>query len=313
MRELRFTDWRDFQSLCRFWMQYLVQSETQRSFTYFVYGNDGEGQGGVDLIADDPGLGMVGQSKCWNTKVLTWTKIQEELQKTHDFPALIKVYMILTTAARHTSVQQHMPGDKCSYKRLEGEFQVRIFYWDELGNLDFIPKEELKRVFPRLFSLATPPPPTNPSLADYSQSLKFARTFLPTLISQEHLNWLATWNYTLGYVPAKYFDLFSDLNRELGPMKNGIEHAALRYLLSEGNRLHLSQCLPAAASIFDAITNFAEAVSFRTRSMRMPDGSVVYDNDHRSAAAGIEHNWKTHAEALLTAYGEVVDGVSPNH
>ena len=313
MRELRFTDWRDFQSLCRFWMQHLVARVTQRSVTYFVYGNDGEGQGGVDLIPEDPSLGVVGQSKCWNTKVLTWAKIQEELQKTHEFPGLIKVYVILTTAPRHTSVQQQMPGDGCSYTRPQGEFRVRIFYWDDLPNLDFIPQEELQRVFPRLLSLATPAPPTGPTLADYSQSLQFARTFLPTLISQEHLDWLATWDYSLGYVPAKYFDLFADLNIELDRTHHAIKSSGLRIWLNEGYRLQLLKCLPAAAPIFSAIESFAQAVGSETGSVRMPDGGLAYGHAYAGATARIANNWKTHAEALLAAYREIVQGASPSY
>ncbi|TBW32297.1 hypothetical protein E0E54_19635 [Azotobacter chroococcum] len=267
----------------------------------------------MDLIPTDPGLGVVGQSKCWNTKVLTWAKIQEELQKTHEFPGFIKVYVILTTAPRHTSVQQQMPRDGCSYERPQGKFQVRIFYWDDLQNLDFIPQEEFQRVFPRLSSLATPAQPTGPSLADYSQSLQFARMFLPTLISQEHLNWLATWDYTLGYVPAKYFDLFADLNIELDRTRHAIKDPHLRIWLNEGYRLQLSKCLPAADPIFKAIESFAQAVGGETVSVCMPDGGLAYGHAHVGTAAQIAHNWKFHAEALLAAYREVVEGTSPSY
>lgn len=314
MKELRFADWKEFQSLCRFWMQHLVQRAEQRHSTFYVFGNDGEGQGGVDLISEDPSLGVVGQSKCWNTKVLTWKKIEDELGKTDDFQGLIRVYVILTTAPRHSSVQLAMPGDKCNYQRKQGEFRVRIFYWNELQNLDFIPQEEVRRVFPRLFSLAAPPPPAAPSSADYVQSLVYARRFLPTLISQEHLNWLATWDYTLGYVPAKYFDLFSELLIELDRTNHGIRSAALRHWLNEGYRLQLSQCLPAAAPIFETLQSFAQAVNSETVYMRMSDGSTAYGHGQsHGAATRIALNWKTHAQAFLTAYREIVDGATLNH
>ncbi|MBG6704314.1 hypothetical protein I5I84_00530 [Pseudomonas aeruginosa] len=314
MKEIRFTNWRDFQDLCRFWMQHLVQQRMQRSSTYYVYGNDGEGQGGVDLVPEDATLGVVGQSKCWNSRVLSWAKIDEELQKTHSFPGAIRVYVILTTAPRHTSVQQNMPGDECRYQRPQGEFLVRIYYWDELPNLHFIPRQELQRVFPRLFP--TPPPPSEvPSLTDYSRSLQSAREFLPNLITQQHLNWLATWNFSVGYVPAAYFDLFYDLNIEVDRTQHAITSEGLRHWLNEGNRLRLSQCLPAAASLFKAIQDFAQAVSSETVSVRLPDGNAGYGHCHyhAGAAARITHSWKTHAEALLATYQNIVAGTSPNY
>ncbi|WP_455809755.1 hypothetical protein [Pseudomonas koreensis] len=313
MKELRFSDWKEFQSLCRFWMQHLVQRNVQRHSTYYVFGSEGEGQGGVDLVPDDPELGVVGQSKCWNTKVLTWRKIEEELNKTDDYKGLIEVYVILTTAPRHSSVQLAMPGDKCNYRRKQGDFRVRIFYWDELPNLDFIPQAELRRVFPRLFSLADPPTPAGPSRADYVQSLAYAREFLPTLISRQHLDWLATWDFTKGYVPARFFDLFADLFIEIVRTNRAIGTAGLRHWLNEGYRLQLSRCLPAAEPVFEAIESFAAAVNGATTSIRMPDGSTGYGHGWPvGTAERITKNWKTHAQGLLTAYQEIVEGAVQN-
>tara|TARA_Y100000815_G_scaffold100560_1_gene89281 strand:- start:4133 stop:4630 length:498 start_codon:yes stop_codon:yes gene_type:complete len=152
------------------------------------------------------------------------------------------------------------------------------------------------------------------SYADYAQSLQFARSFLPTLISQQHLDWLATWDYALGYVPAKYFNLFSELSSQMARAQEGVKDSHLRHWLNEGNRLQLSQCLPAAAPIFDAVKSFAHAVVADTVSRRMPDGELIYEHGHaqEGAVARITNNWQTQAEDILAAYRAVVDGASQN-
>ncbi len=312
MRELRFTSWRDFQNLCRFWIQDLVLRGTGQSVEYAVYGNDGEGQGGVDLVPQVPAFDVVGQSKCWNSKVLNWGSIEEELKKTSEFPGAIRFYVILTTASRHTSVQQRMPDDVCTYVRRQGSFQVRIYYWDELQNLDFIPQRELRRVFPRLYSLAASTVPSGPSLADYTQSLSHSRSFLPTAIPPEYVEWLSRWDYTQGYVPAQYFDLFHSLCIEIDRMRNAVARSDLREWLNEGNRLQLAMCLPAATALFQAIQDFAQAVVRETVSEMMRDGSLVYAHGHDdpAAASRITFNWKLCAEALVHAYRSVVEGAS---
>jgi len=315
MNEIRFASWRDFQSVCRFWMQHLVNRVMQRSVTYYVYGNDGQGQGGVDLVSGDPTLGVVGQSKCWNTKILTWNSIQEELRKTHDFPGLIDVYVILTTAPRHTSVQQFMPGDKCDYEEGGRKFKVRIYYWDDLKDLDFIPRTLLQQIFPRLFSLAAPVPPVVSSRIEYSQSLQFSRTFLPTYISPEHLHWVATWDFSKGYVPSEKFDYFSDFNIELDRMRHGMKKDALQNWLNVGDRNQLSFCLPAADPLFMAIQNFADAVNGNTVSNYVQGVGKVYahGNTNVGSAARIENNWKVHANTILVAYREIICGESPSY
>lgn len=314
MYELRFNDWREFQSLCRYWMQHLVHKHMHTLSKYAVYGNEGEGQGGVDLIGDDPSLGVVGQSKCWNKKVLTWAKIQEELEKTQEFQGPIKIYVILTTALRHSSVQQNMPGDLCTYNRQQGEFQVRIFYWGDLQNLDFIPREELQRAFPRLFSLVMQHQAADSSFSNYARSLDFARTSLPSMISQEHLDWLAEWDYTLGYVPAKFFDLFVELDMEIERTRRAIKGNNLREFLMVGYRLQLSQCLPAADPVFEAIEIFAQAIRCETISEQLPDGSLIYKCGYADALvpARITYNWKIHADAILVAYRQIVYGMYPS-
>jgi len=139
----------------------------------------------------------------------------------------------------------------------------------------------------------------------------YARQFLPTLISKEHLDWLATWDFAKGFVPAKYFDLFSDLLIELDRTTHGIRRPGLRHWLNEDYRLQLSQCLPAAVPLFEAIQSFAQAVNSETVPMRMSDGNPGYGHGQSQGAAGrITRNWKTHAQAVLTAYREIVDGGS---
>ena len=311
MMELKPRSWQDFQQICCYWMQHLIAEDGGGQHSFQVFGNDGQSQGGVDLIPSDPNLGVVGQSKRWYTKTLNWTEIEKELQKTDDFKGKIRSYIILTTAPRHTSVQLAMPGDKYLHVRANGiGLPVFIFYWDELKNLDFIPTEELRRFFPQVYGLLSSVQQGVVSRQDFTQSLLFARGYLPTLVSQDHLQWLTTWDFNLGYVPAMYFDLFATLSIELVRTRAGLEHAGLRTWLNEGYRIQLSQCLPAAEPVFEAIEQFTMSVTGETVTGTLSDGSIVYGHFHSdiSAASRIARTWKSNSEALVTSYREIIEG-----
>lgn len=311
MNDLRPRTWQDFQQICRYWMQHLVETNGCGAHTYQVFGNDGQCQGGVDLIPGDPNLGIVGQSKRWYTKILTWAEIQKELLKTEQYPGLIRSYVILTTAPRHASVQLAMPNDRCMHIRESGlGFSVFIYYWENLKNLDFIPREELPLFFPNAYEqfATAQQPQLQPS--DYTKSLMYAREYLPKLVSSEHLAWLSSWNFNLGFVPAKYFDLFAEISIELNRTQLAMKHEILQSWLNEGDRVHLGQCYPAASPLFDAIGRFAQSVTGETVSGNLPDGSLCYGHYHDdpSASARIAHAWKRNADALVAAYKAVIGG-----
>ena len=309
MKELRVTDWRAFQHIGCYWMKHVAKQLTGRSIDYVVYGSDGEGQGGVDLIPRDSTISIVGQSKCWTSKGLTWGKIEEELQKTERFNLPISVYIILTNATRHTSVQQQMPNDATHYQRTRDSFEVRIYYWEELQNLDFVPQYLLQKIFPSSYALSAPSMP-DPSLAKLVQSLQHSRSFLPSYIPHEHLEWLETWDFKKGYVLTEHFDFFRDIRIDIDRTLKAMENSGLREWLVVGKRIELSMCLPAAAELFTEIEIFVDEISSQTVPMQLEDGTWVYacGHDNQHAESQITYRWKVCASTLLNAYRKVILG-----
>lgn len=145
------------------------------------------------------------------------------------------------------------------------------------------------------------------SIGDYRSSLQFARTFLPTLFTEERLDWLGTWDFGQGHVPAEDFVFFSDLSLEMSRTQEAMKPCGHPHWLNEGYRLQLSQCLPAAAPIFDAVINFAQTVARDADGRRSSKGGWVYA--HLDAA----DSWRTSADAILAAYRDVVEGSPQSH
>lgn len=311
MRELRITNWQDFQEIGCFWMQHIVARATGQFVRYDVYGSEGQGQGGVDLVPANSDVAIVGQSKCWNARTLSWSKIVDELKKTSDFPGPIDHYVILTTAARHTSVQLNMPRDCVSYQRRQGIFQARIFYWDELQDLNFVPEAVLRRIFPFLFAQVDEIAARAPCLADHTTSLVLARELLPKLFPLPHLDWLASWNFESGYVPSSYFDLFHELSLHMQRVLTVVERPDLRSWLNEGIRAELFRCLPAAAPVYQRTIEFARGIVSEAVTDSGPSGERVLAHGHNDTGASwrLATDWKRLAQELLRAYGEVVQGM----
>lgn len=311
MRGLRINNWQDFQEIGCFWMQYIVTQTTGQCIRYHVYGSEGQGQGGVDLVPASSDIAIVGQSKCWNARTLSWSKIVEELEKTNDFPCPIEQYVILTTAARHTSVQQMMPEGHFSYRRRQGTFQARIFYWDELQDLKFVPEPVLRRTFPFIYAQVDEIAARSPSLDEHTRSLVLAREFLPKFFPPKHLAWLASWKFESGYVPSGYFDLFSELSLQMQRVLTVVERPDLHTWLNEGIRADLFRCLPAAAHVYQRTIEFDRGIASQAVSASGPLGERVLAHGHNDpkASARLATDWKRLAQELLRAYEEVVQGM----
>jgi len=260
MSDLQINRWEDFQEIGCYWMKALAQQRQGCYMPYSVYGGVGQKQCGVDLVPNHIAFGIVGQSKLRNVRSLTWAEIEKELVMTNEYPGPIREYFVLTTAGRHTSVQDKMPFGGATYTRRQGSFQVFVCYWSELKTRDFIPQDVLLRIFPSMASLATGLASRQPRPNEYMDSLLFARSFLPQLISLSHIEWLESWDFGLGYVRTDDFDHFAELRIDLDRVLQVKAQPRLQEWLSEGRRAEMFKCLPAAENLFRRVLEFTHAV-----------------------------------------------------
>ncbi|BAL95235.1 hypothetical protein [Rubrivivax gelatinosus] len=309
MRDLLVNSWEDFQDIGCYWMRDFVLQNHDIDMPYCVYGSMGQAQGGVDLVPASNNFGIVGQSKCWNVRSLTRAEIEKELAKSNDYPGPIQHYVILTTAAKHTSVQDIMKSGGFTYRRSQGSFQVHIRYWSDLENLDFIPEQTLLRIFPSLVAQAKTIAARQSMPNDCADSLLHARRVMPQLISQAHLSWLDSWDFKLGYVPLEVFELFHCLSIEMDRVLAVAANPCLHEWLREGNRAQLFKCLPAANDLFLRVIEFARAVVDESVS-EILSGRLVLAHGHSDdrAKQRVASKWECSAQQLLLAYREVVDG-----
>lgn len=305
MKDLSVSRWEDFQEIGWHWMQDLVH------VPFSVYGDVGQGQGGVDLIATNIRSGIVGQSKCWTTKSLTMDEIDKELAKTNDYPGPITDYYILTNAKKHTTVQDRLASGPLIYERKQGRFRVHIRYWSDLKNLDFVPEEVLLRIFPSLASHSTVLAAQQHNLTEFNESLFHTRRCMPLLISKAHLEWLESWDFRRGFVPQDVFDPIHLLSIDMDRVLTVQEHSAWPHWLVEGPRADLFKCLPAAKPLFQAVIAFQRGVVSEASTYDLEGKTVLaHGHDDPSAHERITSGWRQLAQGLLQQYRHLVEGAS---
>ena len=146
---------------------------------------------------------------------------------------------------------------------------------------------------------------------DYTDSLLHARRVVPQLISQEHLKWLESWDFGLGYVPLDIFDLFHRLSIEMSRVLTVAANPDLQEWLRERNRAQLFKCLPAANDLFLRMIEFARTVvSESVTEDRLGSRVLAHGHSDDYAKQRIASAWRRSAQALLHAYREVVEGAA---
>lgn len=309
MRDLLVNSWEEFQEIGCYWMQELVRRNLGRHMTYSEYGGVGQSQWGVDLVPSHMDVGVVAQAKRFYSKTLRWADIEQELVKTNKYPGPITDYFVLTTAEKHTSVQDRMRTGYASYTRTQGSFRVFVLYWSDLQNLDFIPEAIQLRIFPSLASQASKLAARKLTLDEYKDSILYARNLIPQLISPSHIAWLETWDFGLGYVLDADFDPIAKLRFEMHRVLEAQAHVGLQDWLCEGRRAELAKCLPAANLLFLRVIEFAHAVVSEA-STGERSGIRVLEHGHSdpSAHSRITSSWRLSAKNLVQAYRQVIEG-----
>lgn len=311
---LSFSSWSDFETFCCFWLSDIVKRTVGHQVTYHVYGNGlgGEGQSGIDIVPAYSGSKVVGQAKRWDRKPYRWRDVERDLTKTDEYPGEISEFVIMTTAARHTSVQNRLETETpYVHTRANGtSFRVFIFYTSSLNDVNFLPDNVRRRLFPMAFQIAAPSPNNRP-ITSYTDSLDEARRVLPAIMGGEILSWLETWDFSAGFVQDEPFSVLRELAHDIGAVDQAAR-LGIDELLREGNRLALWRCRPAANGLFEWVVAFVEQVL----------AHIIGAHDDRYgeilALAGLQgspfelqriaNNWATTAHALATEYRQLVLG-----
>lgn len=302
---LKVKNWGDWEKLCCYFMQHIVLNRYHQNVQYQSYGSQGQSQYGIDLVPCFSPLPVVGQCKLRETS-FTWNMVLEELGKTNTYANPIEYYILFTTANRHTTVQDIQNQGQYYHKRPDGsKFQVHVLYWEDIPNLDFVPREDLERIFPEAFKIAAPPQPCGPSYAEFLAALPIFKAYITRIITINDLQWLENWNFSCGYVPEENFQPFNTLYFEHDRVVKGIPS-----LLYEGTRMELAAALPAGSRFFAALSDFRTAVNSQIIGDSLPNGRRILSlkefPDH--FVSKVTKEWKLTATHLAQVYREDVLG-----
>ena len=309
MKNLRVQYWHQWEKLCCYFMERMAGKEFGKNIRYQSYGSQGQSQFGVDLVPWHSHLPFVGQCKLVE-RSFTWPMALAEVKKTDKYKNPIELYVIFTTAPVHTSVQDVQNSGGHTHTRPDGStFPVQVIYWDNINNLQFIPQEILREVFPEVFKLAQSAPPASdlPAKNDYLSSLRALKQNVPEWITAENLTWLETWDFGLGYVPEKDFAPFDALCLEHHRVEMAFK--GIPEWLHEEKRMLIAECLPAGDNLFAALYEFRQAIVEPSIGQGVTGDGVLTlaDMDREYASKAISH-WKSSASALSAAYRRDVLG-----
>jgi hypothetical protein len=305
MQSLKVEHWRHWEEICCYLMKQRALESFGQSVEYTSYGSQGQNQYGIDLVPKHSNLPWVGQCKL-RERSFTWKMVLDELNKTDYYPNPITSYALFTTANRHTTVQDQKNRGMYYHQRKDGsQFPVEVVFWDDITNLDFIPRPVLERIFPGAFKITAQTFPAEPSSSEYRKSLKAMKKHVPIWITLRDLSWLDTWDFSLGYVTENDFRPFSELVFEY----YRVDHA-LTYNINEwfhkGDRLDIAACLPAADRFFAALIEFTKAIHAHIISHSLVNGMEVLSlkDIPQSHWPQITSGWKLKASYLATVYRE---------
>ena len=138
-----------FEQICTYLMSSLVVKHTGYKVTYKILGGRGQRQWGLDVVTDHPKFAaLVGQCKHKQPgSKLNFSEVLQELKKSDGYERTIERFFFLTNSERDSQLQTKLVGYE--HTRPDGTtFPVQLVYWADLRDLSFIPKDELRRLFP---------------------------------------------------------------------------------------------------------------------------------------------------------------------
>ena len=266
--------WEHWEELCCYFMEQIAAKYDQK-IKYQCYGHKGQSQFGVDLVPKISDFPLVGQCKLRETS-FTWKHVLEELDKTDKYDGEIKCYVIFTTAHKHTTIQdQQNSGSTYRHTRPDGSsFAVHVKHWSDFSaaDLNSIPQDVLRRIFPNAYSLvATTQPPSND---DYIASLVALRSYVPTCLSLSDLHWLEQYNFNVGWIPELAFDAFRNLHSDVVQVEDALRLNIKSWLHQAGSD-EIKASLLAGKDFYDALKEFVNGVQGQIVGDDLPDGTSI--------------------------------------
>jgi hypothetical protein len=310
MMGLKVKNWQDWEKLCCYFLQDIVHKRFDVQIQYQSYGSRGQSQFGIDLIPSTPlpSVAVVGQCKLTETS-FTWKMVLDELKKTDSYQNSIEHYFLLTTANPHTTVQDVQHRGSYFHQRNDGtKFQVHVRYWDNNQNLNFVPSEVLKDIFPEVWRTFERSASTGTYHLDLVDAIPKFKSYIQRVITLDDLFWLENWDFSKAYVLEKnfatFFDLFIEHDRTVTALK-GIPDWLL-----VGDRSELAKGLPAGKRFYNALGYFRSAIGSHITGDSLPTGerTLSLKGLPNSFVTKTTNEWKSTAEHLAKVYREDVLG-----
>lgn len=279
MHNLRVKSWDDWETLCKHWMKHIAKMNHGVDTSYQIYGRPGQKQHGVDIKPELPNCGIVGQSK-FIQGAFKLEDLYTELSKTNSYPGPITNYYLLTTADKCTSIQNASNYKQIDHHRSDGSyFVVHVYYWSDIHNIDFLPKEVKNNLFPEaktLFETENEKITNNPE--ELLEKLEKLKLLIRNTFSEESIKWLETWNFRSYKIYARDYDVFSlaylDWTLvELAMRTNN--QKMLHAYLNNTSRINFYATWPVSKTLFYALEEFRK-IAYNNYNTGALDGSETF-------------------------------------
>jgi len=300
MKNIKVKSWEDWEEFCVYLMPVMAESYLRQERQFHRYGGSGQEQYGFDILSKGEDSDIIAQCK-FTTKAFTYKSLEVELKKTNDYPFEIEAFFLLSTSPKHTSIENRRYENYLSHTRPDGStFRVYTIYWEDIHNINFLPNDVLKRLFPEVFDIN--PPQDKMSL--HNAQLEHLKDFVPALLSVDDISGLESWDFSLGYIKTADYEPF----RELWFLYRDVRYA-FRYndmsFLTNQYLVNVYKCLPAGKKFFEALADFRNVIEGHCIGgvVDSEDVLTVVDFDANRA---IRRRWADAARYLTQTYREMI-------
>ena len=293
----------EWEELCVYLMPVMAKDYLNQNRQFYRYGGPGQVQYGLDIVSKGKDADIIAQ--CKFTKAFTFRELERELKETDKYPYGIEAFFLLTTAAKHTSIENKRYRNYLSHTRPDGStFRIYMIYWDDIHSVKFLPEDVLKRLFPEVFDINPP----QDELSFHNTQLENLRFFIPSLLSVEDIIRLESWDFNLGYIKDSVYDPFFALWLLYRDVDFAFRHNDKSYLTNQ-RLVKIYKCLPAGKKFFESLTDFKNIIQKNGIGGTVNFESVltVLDLDDNHI---ICRRWADAARYLTQTYREMILGDS---
>lgn len=314
MFNLRVKTWEDWETLCIYWMKEIARWGHGVETNYQTYGRPGQKQHGVDIKPTLPRCGIVGQSK-FIQGAFTLKDLTTELDKTNDYPGPITDYYLLTTAEKCTSIQNESSYKPISHMRKDGSrFCVRVYYWSDRINVDFLPKEVKYNLFPEaktLFDADDEKSNNSSTLSpdDMLDKLDKLKMLIRNTFSEKNIKWLETWDFRSYKIYSRDYDVFSMAYLDWTMIEVAMRTnnpKILRAYLNNASRINFYATWPVSQTLFYALEEFRK-IAYNNYNTGKLDGneSFLTVSDLKSKRDSVAYQMESAAAYLAQVIRDI--------